>query len=135
MEQKDNKSKLTKLSDLGEFEVIKRITKDFNIKNKSTIEGIGDDSAVLQFGDHQVLISTDILVEGVHFNLSYVPLKHLGYKSVISNLSDIYSMNAHCTQITVNIAVSNRFTFKMAIIRLKYIIQRISFDEYDFTVK
>ena len=112
LEQRDNKSKSTKLSDLGEFEVIKRITKDFTIKNKSTIEGIGDDSAVLQFGDHQVLISTDILVEGVHFDLSYVPLKHLGYKSVISNLSDIYSMNACCTQITVNIAVSNRFTLE-----------------------
>lgn len=112
MKKKENKFKLTKLSDLGEFEVIDRITKDFTIKNSSTIQGIGDDSAVLEFGNQQVLVSSDILVEGVHFNLSYVPLKHLGYKSVVSNLSDIYSMNAQCTQITVNIAVSNRFTLE-----------------------
>ena len=112
IEKKENKFKLTKLSDLGEFEVIDRITKDFTIKNSSTIQGIGDDSAILEFGNQQVLVSSDILVEGVHFNLSYVPLKHLGYKSVVSNLSDIYSMNAQCTQITVNIAVSNRFTLE-----------------------
>ncbi|MFL2638717.1 MAG: thiamine-phosphate kinase [Flavobacteriaceae bacterium] len=112
MKKKENKFKLTKLSDLGEFEVIDRITKDFTIKNSSTIQGIGDDSAILEFGNQQVLVSSDILVEGVHFNLSYVPLKHLGYKSVVSNLSDIYSMNAQCTQITVNIAVSNRFTLE-----------------------
>jgi len=112
LKKKENKFKLTKLSDLGEFEVIDRITKDFTIKNSSTIQGIGDDSAILEFGNQQVLVSSDILVEGVHFNLSYVPLKHLGYKSVVSNLSDIYSMNAQCTQITVNIAVSNRFTLE-----------------------
>ena len=112
MKKKENKFKLTKLSDLGEFEVIDSITKDFTIKNSSTIQGIGDDSAILEFGNQQVLVSSDILVEGVHFNLSYVPLKHLGYKSVVSNLSDIYSMNAQCTQITVNIAVSNRFTLE-----------------------
>ena len=109
---KKTKSQLTKLSELGEFEVINHITKDFSIKNPSSVEGIGDDAAVLDFQNKQVVISSDMLVEGVHFNLSYMPLKHLGYKSVIANLSDIYSMNAICTQITVNIAVSNRFTLE-----------------------
>lgn len=112
MSQKKNKIKFTKLSDLGEFEVINHITKDFKLKNQSSIIGIGDDAALMDFGKKQVLISSDMLVEGVHFNLSYVPLKHLGYKAVVSNLSDIYSMNGLCTQITVNIAVSNRFNLE-----------------------
>ena len=112
MSQKNNNSQLTKLADLGEFEVINHITKDFVIQNDSTIEGIGDDAAVLDFNNKQVVVSSDMLVEGIHFNLSYMPLKHLGYKSVIANLSDIYSMNANCTQITVNIAVSNRFSLE-----------------------
>ncbi len=112
MSQKNHNSQLTKLSDLGEFEVINHITKDFINQNDSTVEGIGDDAAVLDFNNKQVVVSSDMLVEGVHFNLSYMPLKHLGYKSVIANLSDIYSMNAICSQITVNIAVSNRFTLE-----------------------
>ncbi len=112
MSNKESKPKLTKLSELGEFEVINHITKNFSVKNTSSIEGIGDDAAILDFQNKQVLISSDMLVEGVHFDLSYMPLKHLGYKSVVANLSDIYSMNAICTQITVNIAVSNRFALE-----------------------
>ena len=109
MKKKDNKLKLTKLSELGEFEVINRITKNFSNKNNSTITGIGDDAAILKYSDKNVVVSSDILVEGIHFNLTYMPLKHLGYKSVVANISDIYSMNAICSQIIVNIAVSNRF--------------------------
>ena len=96
MKKKNSKLKLTKLSELGEFEVINRITKNFSNKNTSTITGIGDDAAILNYSEKQVVISSDILVEGVHFNLSYMPLKHLGYKSVVANISDIYSMNAIC---------------------------------------
>ena len=92
MSEKKIKTELTKLSEIGEFEVINHITKDFKIKNLSTVEGIGDDAAILNFQDKQIVISSDMLVEGVHFNLSYMPLKHLGYKSVVANLSDIYSM-------------------------------------------
>ena len=99
----------TSLSELGEFGLIDHLTKNFSIKHKSTIKGIGDDAAVLDFKDRKVVLSTDLLVEGVHFDLSYMPLKHLGYKAVVVNLSDIYAMNAKATQITVSIAVSNRF--------------------------
>ncbi len=99
----------TDLSELGEFALIDHLTRDFPILNKSTVVGIGDDAAVLDFGDAQTLITTDLLIEGVHFNLSYTPLKHLGYKAVMVNLSDIYAMNAIATQITVSLAVSNRF--------------------------
>jgi len=102
----------TKLADLGEFAVINEITKGFVDSNKSTILGIGDDAAVIDFSDNKALISTDMMVEGVHFDLAYMPLKHLGYKAVVSNLSDIYSMNGICTQITVSIAVSNRFNLE-----------------------
>ncbi len=103
-----NQSK-TDLSSLGEFGLIEHLTKNFTIHQKSTIKGIGDDAAVLQFAKEQVLVTTDLLLEGVHFDLSYMPLKHLGYKSIIVNLSDIYAMNAMATQVTVSIAVSNRF--------------------------
>ncbi|GMN07748.1 thiamine-phosphate kinase [Croceitalea sp. MTPC5] len=99
----------TALGQLGEFKLIKHLTKDFEVTQKSTFKGIGDDAAVLDFAKQKTVISTDLLIEGVHFDLSYMPLKHLGYKSVIVNLSDIYAMNAIATQITVSIAVSNRF--------------------------
>lgn len=99
----------TSLSDLGEFGLISHLTKNFQIRNKSTLKSIGDDAAIIDFRDKKAVISTDLLIEGVHFDLSYVPLKHLGYKSVMVNLSDIYAMNAKATQITVSIAVSNRF--------------------------
>ena len=104
----DKNKARTQLSELGEFKLIEHLTKSFKINNKTTIKGIGDDAAVLSF-DEDVVVSTDLLVEGVHFDLSYMPLKHLGYKAVMVNLSDIYAMNAEATQITVSIAVSNRF--------------------------
>ena len=99
----------TSLEQLGEFGLINHITKHFKISNTSTVKAVGDDAAVLEKTDKQTLITTDLLIEGVHFDLSYVPLKHLGYKSVIVNLSDVYAMNAQAEQITVSIAVSNRF--------------------------
>ena len=99
----------TQLSELGEFKLIEHLTQNFSITQKSTIKGIGDDAAVLSFKNKQIVVTTDLLVEGVHFDLSYVPLKHLGYKAVIVNLSDVYAMNAIAKQITVSIAVSNRF--------------------------
>lgn len=105
----DKNQARTDLSNLGEFALIEHLTKHFKINQKSTIRGIGDDAAVLDFNDKNVVVTTDLLVEGVHFDLSYMPLKHLGYKAVMVNLSDIYAMNAEATQITVSIAVSNRF--------------------------
>ena len=106
-----NQSK-TALSSLGEFGLIEHLTKQFKINNKSTITGIGDDAAILNFKGESVVVTTDFLVEGVHFDLSYMPLKHLGYKAVVVNLSDVYAMNATASQITVSIAVSNRFTLE-----------------------
>lgn len=99
----------TSLADLGEFGLIDRLTEGFKIHNPSTLKGVGDDAAVMDFKNKKTVVSTDLLIEGVHFDLSYVPLKHLGYKSVVVNVSDIYAMNATATQITVSIAVSNRF--------------------------
>jgi thiamine-monophosphate kinase len=99
----------TDLGTLGEFGLIDHLTKNFTIKHTSTIKGVGDDAAVLEFGKQKIVVTTDMLVEGVHFDLSYVPLKHLGYKAIIVNLSDVYAMNAEATQVTVSIAVSNRF--------------------------
>ena len=105
----DKNQERTQLSDLGEFGLIDHLTKNFKIKQTSTVKGIGDDAAVLNFENKKVVVTTDLLVEGVHFDLSYMPLKHLGYKAVIVNLSDVYAMNAKATQVTVSIAVSNRF--------------------------
>ena len=105
----DKTPHLTQLSDLGEFGLIDHLTAGFEAKQPSTLKGVGDDAAVIDFKDKKALISTDLLIEGVHFDLSYVPLKHLGYKAVSVNVSDIYAMNARATQITVSIAVSNRF--------------------------
>ena len=99
----------TSLADLGEFGLIDRLTKGFENQNPSTLKGVGDDAAVMDFKNKKTVVSTDLLIEGVHFDLSYVPLKHLGYKAVSVNVSDIYAMNATATQITVSIAVSNRF--------------------------
>ncbi len=104
----DKNQEFTKISDLGEFGLIDHLTKNFEIKQKSTIKGVGDDAAVLEF-KNKVILTTDLLIEGVHFDLSYMPLKHLGYKAVMVNLSDVYAMNAEATQITVSIAISNRF--------------------------
>ena len=105
----DKKQAKTNLEELGEFGLIDHLTQNFAVHHPSTVKGIGDDGAVLDFKDEKSVISTDLLIEGVHFDLSYMPLKHLGYKAVVVNLSDIYAMNATATQITVSIAVSNRF--------------------------
>ncbi len=104
----------TELSSLGEFGLIKHLTEHIEIKNPSTLKGVGDDAAVINYSedDKVTLVSTDMLVEGVHFDLTYVPLKHLGYKSVVVNLSDIYAMNGQPKQITVSIALSNRFSLE-----------------------
>ena len=105
----DKNPQRTPLSELGEFGLIEHLTNHIEIKQPSTIKGIGDDAAILDFEGKKTVVSTDLLVEGIHFDLSYVPLKHLGYKAVMVNLSDIYAMNAVASQITVSIAVSNRF--------------------------
>jgi thiamine-monophosphate kinase len=105
----DKNTQRTALSELGEFKLIEHLTQHFKVTQKSTIKSIGDDAAVLNHGKKQIVVSTDLLIEGVHFDLSYVPLKHLGYKAVVVNLSDVYAMNATATQVTVSIAVSNRF--------------------------
>ncbi|MFM6935630.1 MAG: thiamine-phosphate kinase [Flavobacteriales bacterium] len=103
----------TDLGDLGEFGIIDQLTKGIELKNSSSILGVGDDAAVIDTGtDEFLLVSTDTLVEGVHFNLMYMPLKHLGYKSVAVNVSDICAMNGKAEQITVSIAVSNRFSLE-----------------------
>ena len=107
----ENKSNKTSTSELGEFGLINHLTKFFKIKQKSSIIGVGDDAAVLEFSERKYqLISTDMLIENVHFDLAYTPLKHLGYKAVAVNVSDICAMNGIATQITVSIAISNRFS-------------------------
>jgi thiamine-monophosphate kinase len=105
----DKNPQRTNLSQLGEFGLIEHLTRNFQVTQASTLKGIGDDAAVLDFKDKKVVVSTDLLIEGVHFDLAYMPLKHLGYKAVVVNLSDICAMNAKPTQITVSVAVSNRF--------------------------
>ncbi|MCK9302293.1 MAG: thiamine-phosphate kinase [Bacteroidales bacterium] len=100
----------TELKSLGEFKLIDHITEDFTLNNKSSVYGVGDDCAVLSYPDKKVLVSTDLLVEGVHFDMVYTPLMHLGYKAAVVNFSDVYAMNGRPKQITVGIAVSNRFS-------------------------
>jgi len=102
----------TDVSTLGEFGLINELTKDNAIRQNTTIKGIGDDAAVIKNIDQVTLVSTDMLVEGIHFDLMYTPLKHLGYKSVVANLSDIYAMNAQPTQITVSVAISNKYSLE-----------------------
>ena len=111
MFENKNTSK-TALENLGEFALIDHLTKSVKLQNDSSILGIGDDAAILSHPKNKILVSTDLLIEGIHFDLSYMPLKHLGYKAVMVNLSDIYAMNASPTQITVSLAVSNRFTLE-----------------------
>lgn len=105
----DKNPELTPISKLGEFGLIKHLTEFFPLSNESSEVGVGDDAAVINPGNKRVVLTTDVLAEGVHFNLGYVPLKHLGYKAVVVNLSDIAAMNATPTQILVSLAVSNRF--------------------------
>jgi thiamine-monophosphate kinase len=107
----DNSAR-TELSTLGEFGLIEHLTKHIEVLNPETIKGVGDDAAVINSGTKQTVVTTDMLVEGVHFDLTYVPLKHLGYKSVIVNLSDVYAMNAQPKHITVALAISSRFSLE-----------------------
>ncbi len=106
----DKNIKPTQLKELGEFGLIDKLTSNFEIKSNTTIKGVGDDAAVLNHEGKNIVVTTDLLVEGIHFDLMYVPLKHLGYKAVVVNLSDVYAMCATPTQITVSIAVSGKFS-------------------------
>jgi thiamine-monophosphate kinase len=106
------KKRPTPLSEIGEFGLIDRLTSSFITKHSSTIKGVGDDAAVIEAGDEFIVVTTDLLTEGIHFNLIYNPLKHLGYKAVTVNLSDVYAMNAIPKQITVSIAVSKKFSIE-----------------------
>ncbi len=103
-------SNRTEISTLGEFGLIRHLTEKIEIKHNSTIKGIGDDAAILSYKDKQVLVTTDLLLEGIHFDLTYVPLKHLGYKSAVVNFSDIYAMNGQPKQITISLGISKRFS-------------------------
>jgi len=100
----------TEISALGEFGLIDRITKGLELEHSSSVLGVGDDAAKLNYGGTDVLVTTDMLLEGVHFDLTYVPLKHLGYKAAVVNFSDIYAMNGIPRQITVSLGISRRFT-------------------------
>ncbi len=102
--------KQTEISTLGEFGLIDRLTKDIELTNASSKKGVGDDAAVLEYNDTEVLVTTDLLLENVHFDLTYVPLKHLGYKAAIVNISDICAMNGTPRQLTVSLGISKRFT-------------------------
>jgi thiamine-monophosphate kinase len=106
----NTKRSKTELSELGEFGLIRRLTENIVLKNESSVKGVGDDCAVLEFKNKRIVVTTDLLTEGIHFNLMYVPLKHLGYKAVTVNLSDVYAMNATPKQITVSIAVSAKMS-------------------------
>lgn len=105
----DKNTSLTPLSEIGEFGLIHRIQQAVKVGNASTTKGIGDDAAILNFPNKEVVVSSDLMAEGIHFNLGYMPLKHLGYKAIATNVSDICAMNAIPSQVLVSIAVSDRF--------------------------
>lgn len=105
-----NENKRTELGQLGEFGLIEHLTKHIKLRNASSLKGVGDDAAIINYGQGLTVVSTDLLIEGIHFDLSYTPLKHLGYKSVVVNVSDIYAMNARPAQITLSLGLSNRFS-------------------------
>ena len=124
-----NTTKRTEISSLGEFGLIEKLTSGLSATNKETVKGAGDDAAILQFGtDEEVFVSTDMFMEGVHFDLTYFPLKHLGYKTVIANISDIYAMNATPKQITVSLALSRKFCIED--IEELYAGMRLACEEY-----
>ena len=105
--------KETEISTLGEFGLIEHLTRSFPVRNKSTLRGVGDDCAVINYGeDRETLVTTDLLLEGIHFDLTYVPLMHLGYKAIVVNLSDVYAMNGTPRQVTVSLGISKRFTLE-----------------------
>ena len=101
---------MTDIAKLGEFGLIKHLTKETKTKNASTLKGVGDDCAVLSYPDSKVLVTTDMLMEGVHFDLTYIDMQHLGYKSAMVNISDIFAMNGTPRQMTVSLALSKRFS-------------------------
>jgi thiamine-monophosphate kinase len=107
-----NDPRRSEISELGEFGLIDRLTKNIKLKNKGSLVGVGDDAAVIGNKERLTLVSTDLLVEGIHFDMSYTPLKHLGYKAAVVNFSDIYAMNGTPEQITVSLAISNRFSLE-----------------------
>ena len=105
--------KETEISTLGEFGLIEHLTRSFPVRNESTRRGVGDDCAVINYGnDRETLVTTDLLLEGIHFDLTYVPLMHLGYKAIVVNLSDVYAMNGTPRQVTVSLGISKRFTLE-----------------------
>ena len=108
----ENKDSRTEISSLGEFGLIRHLTGFITMRNPSTVKGPGDDAAVIDRGNHYEVVTTDLLLEGVHFDLSYTPLKHLGYKAIMVNLSDVYAMNAMPSQVLVSIGLSNRFALE-----------------------
>ena len=108
----EENNNITEISELGEFGLIKHLTKNIELKNESTIYGVGDDAAVLDYKGKQMVITTDLLTKGVHFDLMYNPLKHLGYKAAVVNFSDVYAMNAIPKQMTVSLAISRKFSLK-----------------------
>ena len=105
-----NPKPVSELGQLGEVGLIKHLTENIELQNKSSVKGVGDDAAVLNYKNKHTVVTTDLLVEGVHFDMLYSPLKHLGYKAVVVNISDVYAMNAHPKQITVSLAVSNKMS-------------------------
>ena len=110
MEQDNTSKPLTELDELGEFGLIDQLTQDFPLRNASSLKGVGDDAAVINHEGYRTLVSVDMLIEGIHFDMTYCPLKHLGYKAAVSNFSDIYAMNGTPTQIVVGLGVSSRYT-------------------------
>lgn len=108
----EKNQKITQLSELGEFGLIEYLTKNIKHRHKQSVKGVGDDAAILKYGTKHIVVTTDLLTEGVHFDLIYFPLKHLGYKAVVVNLSDVYAMNATPKQITVSIAISSKFSLE-----------------------
>jgi thiamine-monophosphate kinase len=128
MSEEKNAVQRTEISEFGEFALIDHLTRNFNKQNTSTLKAIGDDAAVICNDQECTLVSTDMMIEGVHFDLAYFPLKHLGYKCIISNLSDIYAMNGIPEQVTVSIAISNRFSVEA--IEVLYEGIKAACDEY-----
>ncbi len=108
--EEENTNNRTELDELGEFGLIDQLTQDFPLRNESSLKGVGDDAAVINHEGYRTLVSVDMLVEGVHFDMTYTPLKHLGYKAAVTNFSDIYAMNGTPTQIVVGLGVSNRYS-------------------------
>jgi thiamine-monophosphate kinase len=113
IDMSDSDHQSDNISSLGEFGLIRRLTRNLKIINKSTRLGVGDDAAVLDYGESRVVVTTDLLAEGIHFNLVYTPLKHLGYKAAVVNFSDIYAMNAQPRQLLISMAISRKFTISM----------------------